>query len=190
MSERACLASGRVRQSPFVRFRSSLGGASGGIRGCGAIRPLEVTALDSGRVRLTTAATLRCPMVPALDKWTRSIVAPAAIRHLGSPVERIRVIASYACRPINSKRGNKLSEHGRANAIDISAFELRDGRVITLKRGWRGRRGEAMFLRALHRGACKYFTTVLGPNANRYHHDHFHFDLARHGRSGTYRVCR
>ena len=32
-------------------------------------------------------------------------------------------------------------------------------------------------------------TRVLGPG-DRDHHDHFHFDLASHGRRGTYRVCK
>ncbi|MEL7302890.1 MAG: extensin family protein, partial [Pseudomonadota bacterium] len=113
-----------------------------------------------------------------------------ADRWLGSHVVKVRVASSYGCRPINHKRGGKLSEHGRANAIDISAFELADGRIVNLKRGWRGPKSERRFLRTVHRGACNIFTTVLGPNADRFHHDHFHFDLARHGRTGTYRVCR
>lgn len=37
---------------------------------------------------------------------------------------------------------------------------------------------EAAFLRRLHRGACATFGTVLGPEANDAHRNHFHFDLA------------
>lgn len=37
---------------------------------------------------------------------------------------------------------------------------------------------EAAFLRRLHRGACGTFGTVLGPEANEAHRNHFHFDLA------------
>jgi hypothetical protein len=37
---------------------------------------------------------------------------------------------------------------------------------------------EAAFLRRLHRGACETFSTVLGPDANEAHRNHFHFDLA------------
>ncbi len=83
-----------------------------------------------------------------------------------------------------------MSEHGHANAVDISRFYLADGREITVKRGWKGSSGERRFLRAAHRGGCMFFTTVLGPRYNRAHHDHFHLDLARHGRKGTYRVCK
>jgi hypothetical protein len=32
------------------------------------------------------------------------------------------------------------------------------------------------------------FTTVLGPGQPE-HDTHFHLDLARHGKSGTYRIC-
>jgi hypothetical protein len=36
---------------------------------------------------------------------------------------------------------------------------------------------EGRFLRRLHQGACESFGTVLGPEANEAHRDHFHFDL-------------
>ena len=37
---------------------------------------------------------------------------------------------------------------------------------------------EAIFLRLIHRGACELFGTVLGPEANDFHRDHLHLDLA------------
>jgi len=42
---------------------------------------------------------------------------------------------------------------------------------------------EAAFLRRLHRGACGTFGTVLGPEANEAHRNHFHFDLAQRKRN-------
>jgi hypothetical protein len=42
---------------------------------------------------------------------------------------------------------------------------------------------EAVFLRRLHAGACGTFGTVLGPDANEAHRNHFHFDLAARKRS-------
>jgi hypothetical protein len=42
---------------------------------------------------------------------------------------------------------------------------------------------EATFLRRLHKGACTAFGTVLGPEANEAHRNHFHFDLAPRRRS-------
>ena len=42
---------------------------------------------------------------------------------------------------------------------------------------------EAAFLRRLHKGACGTFGTVLGPEANEAHRNHFHFDLASRRRN-------
>ncbi len=38
--------------------------------------------------------------------------------------------------------------------------------------------GNAHFLRAVHRSACRIFGTVLGPEANAAHNNHFHLDMA------------
>lgn len=183
--EQSCLGSGLVQRTRFIRPRSPIGGGR-----CYISKPFRMYAAANGGVRFQPAATLRCQMVPSVETWVREVLRPAARRYLGSEIVQLRIVASYACRTRNSKVGGKLSEHGRANAIDISKFELADGRVITVKQGWRGQESERRFLRYIHRGACEHFSTVLGPNADRYHHDHFHFDLASHGRLGTYRVCK
>jgi hypothetical protein len=47
------------------------------------------------------------------------------------------------------------------------------------------KRAEAQFLRRLHTGACGVFGTVLGPEANEAHRNHFHFDLA-HRRNSAF----
>jgi len=184
--ERSCLASGQIRQSRFIRPRASLGSPAG----CGAERPFIVSAALDGRVVFQPAATLRCPMISPVEDWLQNVVQPAAQRNLGSRVVSLKVAASYACRSRNNKAGAKLSEHGRANALDVSAFHLSDGSTVSVKQHWSGFNQQARFLRAVHRGGCRYFSTVLGPNADSHHHDHFHFDLARHGRQGTYKVCR
>lgn len=185
--ERACLSAGRVREGPFVQGRYALGGPSP----CGALKPFQVAAADSGAVALSPAALLRCPMIPAIDSWMHNVVRPAAQGYFGQPVVEIKVAASYSCRPINGISGGRLSEHGHANALDVSAFRLADGRLVTVKAGWWGEDPtERAFLRAVHGGACNTFSTVLGPLADAYHRDHFHLDLARHGRDGTHRVCR
>src|SRR5262245_58724451 len=44
---------------------------------------------------------------------------------------------------------------------------------------------EGTFLRRLHKGACGIFGTVLGPEANEAHRDHFHLDLAPRRRSSS-----
>jgi hypothetical protein len=182
--ERACLASGLVRETEFVTARSALGGPSV----CGAIKPFAVSATASGAVALEPAALLRCPMVHALEYWMDQVVAPAARRHLRASVVAMTVAGSYSCRPMNGVDGALLSEHGHVNAIDISGFVLENGTVITVKEGWRGPLPERNFLRAAHGGACHVFTTVLGPDYDHRHHDHFHLDLARHTENG--RICK
>jgi hypothetical protein len=184
--ERACLASGTVRESNFVAARAALGGPSV----CGALRPFAVTAAAHGWVQLRPHALLRCPMVPAVDRWLERVVMPAARHHFNAPVVELRVAASYSCRPMNHVDGARLSEHGHANALDVSAFVLADGRSVAVKSGWRGASAERNFLHDVHRGACSVFTTVLGPDYDANHHDHFHLDLARHGRDGDGRICK
>ncbi len=184
--ETVCLQSGYVRSHPHLVARSALGGPGH----CGALQPFEMSAAVSGQVSLRPAALLRCPMVPAVEHWMRMHVVPAARRNYGLPIVEVKVAASYGCRPMNNVSGAKLSEHGHANALDVSAFILADGRQITVKHGWAGDPRERAFLRQVHQGACDTFTTVLGPNADANHHDHFHMDLARHGRNGDGRVCR
>jgi hypothetical protein len=70
------------------------------------------------------------------------------------------------------------------------SFRFADGRDLTVERGWRGAPVEQEFLRELFVGACRYFTTVLGPGADPFHYNHFHLDLARHGARGERRVCK
>jgi hypothetical protein len=42
----------------------------------------------------------------------------------------------------------------------------------------------ALFLKRLHHGACTLFGTVLGPEANEAHRNHFHFDVKERKRRG------
>jgi hypothetical protein len=185
--EQACVSSRVVRESPFVHAsRSTLGGPSP----CGAQIPFEMNGTSDGRVLLKPTAMLRCPMVPAVERWLATVVEPAARAQFGVPLAELKVAASYACRPMNHQVGGRLSEHGFANALDVSAFILADGRQVAVKTGWNGSPQERAFLRAVHRGGCDTFSTVLGPDADRFHHDHFHFDLARHGRDGSIRICK
>lgn len=184
--ESKCLAGGYARPSPFIAQRAALGGPSG----CGVERPFEIQATLNGQVQLRPSAFVRCPMIPSIDRWMREVVMPAAHRHFGRPVVEAKVISSFACRPINHQNGSRLSEHGHGNAIDVSGFQLADGRWVMVKSGWYGDPRERAFLRHVHQGACETFTTVLGPNYDANHRDHFHLDLAWHGRDGQNRICK
>jgi hypothetical protein len=182
--ERACLSSGAVRESSFVTLRSGLGGPSV----CGAIQPFTVSATARGLVALEPPALLRCPMIPAVEHWMERVVMPAARYHLRANVVAVKVAGSYSCRPMNHVHGGKLSEHGHANALDVSGFVLDNGHVVDVKTGWWGALADRNFLRAVHGGSCTVFTTVLGPAYDAAHRDHFHLDLARHTADG--RICK
>ncbi len=184
--EQACLASGTVRATGSILTRAALGGPSA----CGAEQPFEMAAADHGRVVLKPAALLRCPMIPQVDRWVVNVIEPAARRAYGVSLAEITVLGSYSCRPINNVSGGYLSEHGRANALDISAFTLADGTRIRVKSGWRGDARQRAFLHAVHDGACAQFSTVLGPDYNALHRDHFHVDLAYRGADGLRTVCK
>jgi hypothetical protein len=154
--------------------------------GCTAAAPVGMTAvkLTSGRlVELKPAAVLRCPTALAIARWVREDLAPLAER-LGSGIERIDVAASFSCRPRNSVFGAVISEHGKANALDIRALHLTDGRKIAIENA----DGPREFLAGMRQSACARFTTVLGPGSDRDHETHLHVDLAE--RRGGYRICQ
>lgn len=158
-----------------------IGNGSG--KGCGISDPVKVYAV--GPARMSTPARLNCSTVAALRTWMTEGAQPEAREHR-TYVSEIKVAASYACRPRNNKRGARLSEHGKGNAIDISALTLANGDQMTVLKSYH--RGEyAPMLQRLRKIACGPFGTVLGPGSDRHHNDHFHFDVADY-RSGPY--CR
>lgn len=128
---------------------------------------------------LTPAATLACPVVSALDRWVIESIQPAARRWFGQPVVEIKQISAFSCRGMNGNPRARISEHSFGNALDIAAFVLGDGHVVTVRQGWRGTPEEQGFLHDVQGGACQMFTTVLAPGSNRFHYDHIHVDLMR-----------
>ena len=174
-------------------------------KGCGIAAPIKVTSVGKAHpVQIKPAATLNCKLTAALVRWVDKHLQPQAQAAFNEPVKRVRNASSYVCRRRNNVPSGKLSEHALGNAFDISAFTFASGKTVTVKDGWRrtgsngtvaGKIANAIvstaspasrFLRAAHQGACKEFSTILGPDANAAHHDHFHFDL---GRGGRYLIC-
>ncbi|MEL7196972.1 MAG: extensin family protein [Pseudomonadota bacterium] len=118
-----------------------------------------------------------CPVAAALEMWRRKSVEPAAREILGSDIVRIEHMGAYNCRRMRGAgSGSGWSQHATANAIDISAFVLANGRRITLLEGWNGAEDEARFLRSIRDDACGVYATVLSPDYNAAHADHFHLD--------------
>ena len=148
--------------------------------GCNAINSVKL--LDIG-VPAAGLGAMTCNLAANFAAWARYGVQPAARGVFGAEIEKSETFGTYNCRPIAGS--GKLSEHAHSNAIDVSAFVLSDGRRITVQQGWHGDKQTRQFLSLIHASACKRFKTVLSPDYNAAHHDHFHFDMG--GRGG---FCR
>lgn len=236
---------------------------------CGLPAPVRLKSVGSGpdKVKFDPPVQVNCRMVAALAGWVKTTLQPEARTRLKSDVVRIIGASGYACRNIYHRPNARLSQHALANAVDIGAFGLKNGRTIRVLKGWgltardikaravakakaeaeakerakaksssaksevaKGKDAtkdepagriekpgpivtqaslavplpkkrpegkaaaaepapaaketdaarptkEALFLRAIHKGACTPFGTVLGPEANDPHRDHFHLDL-------------
>lgn len=205
---------------------------------CGTPKPLRLRRIGSGAgLSVEPAATTNCAVAARLYQWLETVAQPAAKKAFGSRIVKVSNASSYMCRNRYNDPAQKISEHAFANALDISSFELADGRTIDVKRFWglvveseeaqrlaqaapaaggaggvtktaakpsglgaravtsglsekkpdemragkpeprTNETAELAFLKEIHSGACGIFSTVLGPEANRAHHDHFHFDL-------------
>ena len=130
-----------------------------------------------------------CPVAAALALWEWNVVQPAALRHFGEQVTRIEHFGSYSCRRMYGRSEGSWSEHSTANAVDIAAFGLGDNRRISVVGDWDNERAEGAFLREVRDGACTLFATVLSPDYNAAHRDHFHLDQTQRGSFG-WRACR
>jgi hypothetical protein len=246
-------------------------------RECGSAAPMKLISIGkSPQVALSPPPTLTCDLIAALNQWLHRDVQPLARRHLGAPVIRIEAMSSYSCRNAYGRASGRLSEHGRANALDIRAFITARAETVVVAADWgptareiaaavakgdaeqaeTGEPADAVqnapapdlaghlapnlvtpaapgwqradvafampglsfawpasadkekrlaatppsrlggpnasaataparnvaekteFLREAHRAACKIFGTVLGPEANSAHKNHFHVDMA------------
>jgi hypothetical protein len=153
---------------------------------CGAVDAVHMDDIilpDQTKVAVTPPAILRCPMAEEIAHWIREDVAPA-VNKLGSPLRVLDNFDSYECRGRNRVRAAALSEHGQADALDVRAFKLADGRAINLtdvnvNKDWR---------EGIRTSVCTRFTTVLGPGSDGYHEEHIHLDLAV--RRNGYKLCQ
>jgi len=152
-----------------------------GNSGCGVTNPVRLRVVHG--IPLTVPATINCTTAQAVSQWV--LDAEQIIGNTGGGMANLRVVASYACRTRNSQRGARISEHALGNAIDIAGIGLQNGSELSVLNNWRGQYSAIMT--RLHESACGTFGTVLGPNSDRFHSDHFHFDVAAY-RSGSY--CR
>lgn len=170
---RQCISELGMSRASFTRVPDQYFG--GGCSMLNSVR-LDSLASDTASLGLANIGPVTCPLANTFAGWARYGVDRAARQILGSPVVRIETMGSYNCRNIAGT--SRLSGHATANAIDVSAFVLADGRRVSVLRDWNGGSAEERhFLRTVHRSACKRFGQVLGPEYNTAHHDHFHLEM-------------
>ena len=179
---RALLAAVGDRDQPAPSRRSSE-------PACGFDDAIALRPEDKASVAFTPALITACPVAAALRLWERERVQPAALRHFGQRVTAIENFGSYNCRRRYNRPDAGWSEHATGDAVDIAGFRLADGRRIRVVSGWRAGGAESAFLRDVRDGGCDLFATVLSPDYNSAHRDHFHLDQARRGAVGA-ALCR
>lgn len=168
-----CLAS-----LDHVSARYSLVEAQTSGGGCSTLSTVKLTVAG---VPITNISAIKCPLALALTSWAQGPMQSAARKYFGSKVVRIESMGAYSCRNVigRASAAGARSEHATANAIDIGAFILSDGRRVSVQGGWNGASDQQNFLRAVRADACKRFQTVLSPDYNAAHFDHLHFDMGR-----------
>jgi hypothetical protein len=147
------------------------------------VRLEAVVLADKSRVALTPPATVRCSFAEAIVYWVREDVVPA-VRSLDAVLGSIENYVSYECRGRNGVVGAKLSEHGKANALDVASVKLGSGTVL----GLTDLRVAKNFREGLRHATCARFSTVLGPGSDGQHENHIHVDMIE--RRNGYRICQ
>jgi hypothetical protein len=157
-----------------------------GAGGCGGVDLVRLEAVvlpDKRQVSVKPAAILRCAMASAIADWIRTDIAPLAAG-TGSAISSLDNFDSFECRSRNRVAGAELSEHGRANALDVRALKLANGQSISLTDRTVSRELRESVLHSV----CARFSTVLGPGSDGYHEDHIHLDLME--RHSNYKICQ
>lgn len=144
----------------------------------------NVWRIEGGQARLSSSFLASCPLAVAYALFEVHGLQPAAQRVYGQSVTQVDHLGSFACRNVYHRKQGRLSQHATANALDISGFRLQDGQRIVLAKDWQGAGKHAEFLRQVREAACDSFSTVLGPDYNAAHHNHFHLDM------GLWQLCR
>ena len=104
---------------------------------CGTAAPVRLISIGrSPQVALSPPPTVTCDLVAALYRWMERDVQPLAKKHLGAPVIRIETMSSYSCRNAYGRAGSRLSEHAKANALDVGSFVTARGQSAMVVADW------------------------------------------------------
>jgi len=158
---------------------------------CGLQSPLAVSAIVvNGRtIPVTGHVITDCAVATVLPKWMSDVDGYAQAKQ-STRLKSVDVWTSYMCRNVDNAKTGNLSFHAFGAALDVPSFTLEDGRKPAVATNWNGGSAEDQnIIHLTHDAACTYFMTVLGPDADKFHQNHFHVDLGCHGKTCSYRIC-
>ena len=144
---------------------------------------MDAVMVAGKKVDIKPAPYLQCPMAEQLALWVRDDTTPL-LAAIGGVMKSLETYDDFSCRGRNRKLFGKVSEHGKANAIDLRGFTLQDGRYIHLT----DMKADKPLRDGARASACARFKTVLGPGSDGYHEEHIHIDYAE--RRNDYRLCQ
>lgn len=152
--------------------------------------PGGVAVRRGAAFRYQPGARVNCAFARRLIRFER-VVDREARATLHSPVRTIVQLGTYNCRRM-AAYPDLVSEHSFANAIDVAAFVLANGRRVDVQRDWvkadqPAPRPASQFLRRLTRRLYdeQVFTVVLTPSYDKHHKNHLHLDGAAYTVDGT-----
>lgn len=174
----------RLRLQKFAAVEAMPRLVGPGACGGSDIVRLDAVLLAGGkRIEISPAPYLRCPMAEQLALFVRDDAAPQ-VASAGEVLTRLDTYDDFDCRGRNRKLTGKVSEHGKANAVDLRGVTFASGRFAMLT----DIHVNKPLRDGLRKSACARFSTVLGPGSDGYHEEHIHLDLAE--RYNDYRVCQ
>lgn len=182
LSGSGCL---RELQAAGVDFEEA-GQPQAPLHACHIDTPVYVVSLPAlgRRIELAAKPLLDCVYALHFADFVARLAAPLGPQTLHSPLVALDTGPGYECRARNRMRGARISAHGAGVALDVSGFLFEDGRKVEV--GSQPDAATQAYFNELRRGACAWFTTVLGPGSDGYHEQHLHLDTESHGRNGMH----
>lgn len=153
------------------------------VEGCPLANVVRVKSTD---MDFNAAFTLSCPLLVRWMMFEQQQLQPLALKHEGSRIKSIDHYGTFACRNVYNREAGRRSQHATASAFDVAAFHFENGKVVTVLNDWDNTAApqNSEFLHDVHNAACSYFGTVLGPDYNQPHANHFHLDTS------NFNLCR
>jgi hypothetical protein len=159
---------------------------------CRIQSPLAVSAImANGRsIPFDATVTTDCGMASAFPDWVAEVDS-YLFAHDKTRIKTIALSTNYECRNVDHAKSGNLSFHAFADALDVIGFTLEDGRSIAIDPGFNGTPEQGRdILHFARDAACTHFMTVLSPDADSFHQNNMHLDLACHGKMCTTRLCQ